>query len=250
MVGYLITEEKGGKMKPIKGYKAFDKDMKCRGFQYKEGEIYECEKAKCCQAGFHLCVNPLDVLNYYDLCGSIFCEAEALGKIDKNKEDSKIATTKIKIGRKLSLEEYIEAIIDFLFKICKNKKKEYVSSKDWSNHTSTEDRSQHVSSGEWSRQASTGDDNKHISMGCRSQHASAGDYTKHELNGERSVAVCAGYGSKVKGKKGCWFALTEWKQDSEGKWYPICIKAAEIDGKKIKEDTWYMLKNGKFIKVK
>jgi len=61
----------------------------------------------------------------------------------------------------------------------------------------------------------------------------------------------AGHNGKVKGKIGCWFALTEWKRDDkDGIWRPLCVKAAQIDGKKIKEDIWYQLKDGEFIEVK
>ena len=77
------------KTKSIKGYKAFNKDMTCNGFQYKEGETYECEKAKCCEEGFHMVINPLDALNYYDINESVFYEVEALGKINKSNDDSK-----------------------------------------------------------------------------------------------------------------------------------------------------------------
>ena len=53
--------------KKIKGFKAFDKDMKCRGFQYVEGKTYKTGNAEICQSGFHFCINPLDTLNYYEL---------------------------------------------------------------------------------------------------------------------------------------------------------------------------------------
>ena len=70
------------------------------------------------------------------------------------------------------------------------------------------------------------------------------------MNGKHSVSVNAGHEGKVKGKIGCWFALTEWYKDTDNIWKPICVKAFFIDGKKIKEDVWYTLKNKKLIKVK
>ena len=122
----------------IKGYKAFNKDMTCRGFQYEENKEYEMEgKPKCCGNGFHFCENPLDTLNYYDLCNSTFAEVEAIGDINKpdkeDREDSKIATNKIKIGAKLDLTGFVKASVDFLWEKCKIKdnKQYYYNEQDW-----------------------------------------------------------------------------------------------------------------------
>ena len=69
--------------------------------------------------------------------------------------------------------------------------------------------------------------------------------------GKHSVSVDAGYEGKVKGKIGCWFALTEWQKDKkDDKWKPLCVKAFEIDGKKVKEDVWYTLKKGRLVEYK
>ena len=65
------------------------------------------------------------------------------------------------------------------------------------------------------------------------------------MYGNNSVSVNAGVGGKVKGKIGCWFCLTEWSNKQE----IVCVKATKIDGKKIKEDTWYTLKNKEFIEI-
>ncbi len=71
-------------MKKIKGYKAYDKGLKCRDFQYEVGKEYTHKgELKICNSGFHFCENPLDVLNYYDLTNCEFTEVEALGKIEK-----------------------------------------------------------------------------------------------------------------------------------------------------------------------
>lgn len=112
----------------MKGYKGFNKDMTCRGMQYEEGKIYKMEEEpKCCEKGYHFCENPLDTLDYYDLCDSAFAEVEAIGDINRPKEeerqDSKIATNKIKIGAKLDLTGFIKASIDFLWEKCKIKDK-------------------------------------------------------------------------------------------------------------------------------
>ena len=104
----------------MRAYKAFDKDMKCKGFQFEEGKGYTHDKPiKICDSGFHACESPLDVLNYYNLCDSVFCEVEAVGNVEKKGNDTKICTDKIKIGLKLDLPQFIKAGIDFVFEKCK-----------------------------------------------------------------------------------------------------------------------------------
>lgn len=83
-------------------YKGFDKDLKCRGFQYEIGKEYECENAVACETGFHACERPLDVFSYYPPASSRYCEVEQSGKTDTNSDDSKVASTKIKIGAEIA----------------------------------------------------------------------------------------------------------------------------------------------------
>lgn len=65
----------------MKAYKGFNKDMTCtptvgKSFQYKEGETYEEPEADLCEKGFHACLDPLDCLNYYNICDSVYHEVE------------------------------------------------------------------------------------------------------------------------------------------------------------------------------
>ncbi len=210
----------------MKGYKAFGKGLICKGFQYKEGETYETDKAIVCREGFHMCENPLDVLDYYDLCDSEFAEVEALGEIAKHDEDSKISTTKIKIDAKLSFKGFVEASVSFLLNICKPKK------------------------GHYSQLASSGDSSKLASSGDSSKLASSGDSSQLAMDGEGSVGAAIGINNKIKGKVGCWITLAEWKYDNnKNRYVPVYVKSAQIDGKKIKADTWYKLENKKFVEV-
>nr|DAZ28916.1 MAG TPA: hypothetical protein [Caudoviricetes sp.] len=81
----------------MKAYKGFDKDLKCRGFQYEIGKEYEEKEAKVCEKGFHACTNPLNVLQYYPPCyENRYCEVEQDGEFSENGDDSKVASTKIK----------------------------------------------------------------------------------------------------------------------------------------------------------
>jgi hypothetical protein len=68
------------------------------------------------------------------------------------------------------------------------------------------------------------------------------------MQGERSVAACAGNDGKIKGKLGCWIVLSEWGWIDD-KYTPVCVKAAQIDGEKLKPDIWYKLKNGEFVEA-
>lgn len=103
----------------MKGYKAFEKGLVCKGKQYAENTIFEEENAKVCECGMHFCENPLDVLDYYPLIddnGELteYAEVEALDEVltDDNK---KYCTKKLKIGAKLDLPAFVKASIDFQF---------------------------------------------------------------------------------------------------------------------------------------
>jgi len=242
--------------KVVKGYKAFNKGLICQGFQYEIGKkyIYE-EDIKLCKKGFHFCENPLDVLDYYDLCESEFAEIETDGKIKG--DDKKSVTNKIEIKAKLDLSAFVKASVDFLWQKCSKKKlfpnKNKVSSGDssqlassgnYSKLASSGDSSKLASSGNSSQLASSGDSSKLASSGNSSKLASSGDSSQLEANGIDSIVVGIGYQNKIKGKIGNWVVLVEWKNNK-----PICVLSAKIDGKKLKEDVWYEVKNGKFIAV-
>lgn len=93
----------------MKAYKGFDKNLKCRGFQYEIEKEYEEQEVDLCNKGFHACTAPLDVFKYYAPATSRYCEVEIDGEIEKAVDDSKIAGTKIKIIREISLAELIAA---------------------------------------------------------------------------------------------------------------------------------------------
>ena len=285
----------------MKGYKGFNKDMTCRGMQYEEGKIYKMEEEpKCCEKGYHFCENPLDTLDYYDLCDSAFAEVEAIGDINRPKEeerqDSKIATNKIKIGAKLDLTGFIKASIDFLWEKCKIKDKKQdedvqassgyysqlassgdnsklASSGYNSKLASSGDNSQLASSGYYSQLASSGYNSKLASSGDYSQLASSGDNSQLASSGDYSQLASSGYYSnishdkgienvvcnigiygKARGIKGDILVLAEYKKIDSPKhrtyvYKPICVKSKKIDGKFIKENTYYKLENKKFVEV-
>lgn len=78
---------------------------------------------------------------------------------------------------------------------------------------------------------------------------SSGDSAKIGSSGRNSVIMCAGNNSKAKAKKGSWITLAEW-QNINDEWTPVCVKTEQVDGERIKEDTFYQLKGGEFVECK
>ena len=81
------------------------------------------------------------------------------------------------------------------------------------------------------------------------QIGSSGNSAKIGSSGNYAVVMCAGNGSIAKAKKGSWITLAEWKENAEGKWIPVNVVTVQVDGEKIKEDTYYRLENGEFVEV-
>ena len=202
-----------------KGFKAYNKGLKCMNFQYEENKTFEMDKEpSLCNSGFHYCENPLDTLNYYPLVdgeGNIseFTAVEALGKTES--KDYKSVTNKIKIGAKLDLKAFIGASIEFLFEKTKQDKND------------------------GAQLASSGNGAKLASSGYGAQLA---------INGDNGIAMCCGRNSSAKGKKGSWIVLAEWAW-SVNTYVVKNVKAVQIDGEILKEDTYYFLMNGDFEKI-
>ena len=104
----------------IKAYKAFDKDLSCRGFKYEVGKEYEeTGDIKACEKGFHACPYPLNVFGYYTPAGSRFCEVYQGGKIDDSESD-KVCSSKIRIGAELDIKELVKAAVSYVKERCTN----------------------------------------------------------------------------------------------------------------------------------
>ena len=188
----------------IKGYKGFDKNLKCRGFQFKAGGEYEEQKAEVCEKGFHFCEYPIDVFSYYPPADSRYCEVEGDGQTDKRGGDSKVACTKLRVGVEIGLKGMIEAGVKFV-----------LDKVDWTNNKET----------------------------------NTGDRSAATVEGKESVAMATGYKSKAKGALGCWIVLAEWARDEEYDWHIVDVQCVNVDGDKIKADTYYSLVNSEFVEV-
>ena len=224
--------------KVIKSYKGFDKDMKCRGFQYEVGKEYEMDgEIKRCNRGFHACKSPLEVWDYYDMLNSRYAEVEQSGKIDAEENTTKVCSSHIKIKAELKLADIINIGVEWLKDITSPSK---VKADGVLNDNG--DRRKQI--------GSSGDSAKIGSSGDYAQIGSSGYSAKIDSTGEDSVIMCAGNKSKAKAKIGSWITLAEWEwSDDKNRYVPVCVKTEYVDGEYIKADTWYQLKNGKFVEI-
>ena len=231
----------------ITSYKAFDKNMKCRGFQYEVGKEYEMDgEIKCCNRGFHACKSPIEVWDYYDMLNSRFAEVEQSGKIDKEEKSTKVCSSHIKIKAELKLADIINVGVEWLKDITSPSKIKM----DEALNDNGDINKKIGSSGHSAQIGSSGDYAQIGSSGDYAQIGSSGYSAKIDSTGEDSVIMCAGDSSKAKAKAGSWITLAEWEwSDEKERHVPVCVKTEYVDGENIKADTWYQLKNGKFVEV-
>ena len=244
-------------MDNAKGYKAFNPGMICKDKQYAENTDYEEVGGKICGKGMmHYCVNPFDVLNFYDLVDesgkfSDFAEVKALDQPISG-SDGKFATKKLHIGAKLSFAGFIKACIDYTKEqTIVNMPKSDVTTGNYAKIGSSGNYAQIGSSGNYAQIGSSGNSAQIGSSGNSAQIGSSGGSAKIDSTGVDSVICCAGHGCTVKAKIGSWITLAEWEYSEEkGRFVPRCVKTEYVDGEKIKADTWYRLKNGEFVEVR
>lgn len=187
----------------MKAYKGFDKDLKCRDFQYEIGKEYEEDSAELCKRGFHACEHPLDCFNYYPPADSRYCEVEIDDNWQRQSSDTKVCGKKIKIGVEIGLKGLIHAAFEYTKANCTNSK--------------------------------IGTDKAALTGGNRSA-----------LTGGEYSVVYGGEGAKVRGGLHSVLAIQYWKNGEF-----VGAKFKEVDGEKIKADTFYRLDGtGRFIEVK
>ena len=265
----------------MKGYKGFSKGLVCRGKQYAENTVFEEDDAKIFKSGMHFCENPFDVLTHYGFVAdngelNEYAEVEALD--DAQTDDQKnFCTKKLKVGAKLGIAGLVNAFVGFTL----NKIKKDSTATNTNNcsaamntgycsvATNTGDKSVATNTGSYSVAMNTGDRSVATNTGSRSAAMNTGDFSAAMNTGNFSVATNTGINSvamntvkdgfaistvikgKAKGTLGCYIAVAEWTYDESAKEYKLAgFKAHEVDGKTIKPDTFYSLKNGKFVAVK
>ena len=270
--------------KVIKSYKGFNKDMTCRGFQYEEGKEYEEETADACHSGFHACEYPLDCLGYYSPNESVYHEVEQNGEFDRGEDDSKVASTKIKIGARLDISGLVKAAIDFTMS---RVKKEAESDEDYGASSATGYKGASSATGYYGASSATGNCGASSATGnygassatgYKGASSATGDYGASSATGNcgassatgykgassandsESVAVAWGYKGKAMGVIGSHIVLAEWKyigskeddrydRAEQEAWEFVGAKMFRVDGEKVKPDTWYRLENGELVEV-
>ena len=250
----------------IKAYKAFDKDLSCRGFKYEVGKEYEeTGDIKACEKGFHACPYPLDVFGYYAPAGSRFCEVEQSGKIDGSESD-KVCSSKIRIGAELDIRGLVKAAVSFVKERCTNECNaepgkpatagEYGAATAGNCGAATAGNYGAATAGD--RGAATAGYRGAATAGNRGAAtagyygaATAGDRGAATARGKAStgsngLSVARGNNVRVKGGIGSILVIAEEKEDTHD---IVDWKAVLVDGEIVKADTWYRLENGELVEV-
>ena len=251
------------KEKAITSYKGFNKDMTCRGFQYEEGKDYETERAKACETGFHACEYPLDCFGYYAPASSEFHVVEQSGELSGNDGDSKVASTKIHIGAKISIAGMVKAAIEFTMSRIKPEVKsdeKYGASSATGScgaSSATGDYGASSATGSCGASSATGSCGASSATGSCGASSATGDYGASVVTGyqsvsyagnETAIAVAWGIESSAKGIKGATLVLSEWVVGDD-KYVLKDTRLVRVDGETIKEDVAYTLKDGEVVEA-
>ena len=183
----------------VKSYKGFNKDMTCRGFQYEEGKEYEEESVEVCDHGFHACEYPLDCLNYYSPNESVYHEVEQSGEIQKHNDDTKVASTKIKIGAEISIAGLVKAAIEYTVKRV-NKDAESDEKHGASSATGYKGASSATgykgassATGDYGASSATGNYGASSATGYKGASSATGDYGASSATGNYGASSATGY---------------------------------------------------------
>ena len=180
--------------KVITSYKAFDKNMQCRNFQYEVGKEYEMDgEIKCCNRGFHACKSPMEVWDYYDMLNSRYAEVEQSGKIEKEENSTKICSSRIKIKAELKLADIINIGVEWLKDITSPSKVKA----DGVLNDNGDRRNQIGSSGDYAQIGSSGYYAKIGSSGYYAKIGSSGDYAQIGSSGDYAQIGSSGYYAKI-----------------------------------------------------
>ena len=244
----------------MKVYKGTDKDMKCHGFQYKLGEtaVFDGEP-HLCKEGLHACEQPIDVLNHYAPNASRYFEADAEEVTDEREsDDSKIVAKKMTLKAEIGVPglvkaqiEYVKNQIGFEDAIKRaNAEKENHATGNQGAASATGYQGAASATGNRGAASATGYPGAASATGYRGAASATGDRGAASATGKAGVALAAGYECKAMGALGCAICCVE-RGEWDGEAHPIiAVKAAIVDGEKIKADTWYRLKNGEFEEVR
>ena len=226
----------------MKVYKGTDRQMKCRGMQYTLGEtaVFDGEP-HLCRAGLHACEQPIDVLNHYAPNASRYFEADAEEVTDEREsDDSKIVAKKMTLKAEIGVPGLVKAQIEYV--------KNQIGFEDAIKRANAE--KENHATGYQGAASATGNRGAASATGNQGAASATGYQGAASATGKAGVALAAGYECKAMGALGCAICCVE-RGEWDGEAHPIiAVKAAIVDGEKIKADTWYRLKNGEFEEVR
>ncbi|EAB0360568.1 hypothetical protein RKF57_003370 [Salmonella enterica subsp. enterica serovar Muenster] len=214
--------------KEIVTFKGFNKDLKCRGFQFAIGETFHHDgKVEACGSGFHACECPFDVFSYYPPAESRYAETISFGITDSEEGgDTKIASSSITIKDELTLPQFIQRGIEWI----------------WSKIDKSLE--QQIMCGSWSAATNTGNRSAATNTGYQSAATNTGDCSAAEVSGSQSVAASLGIEGKARASEGGAIVLCYRDEDGE----LIHIRASKVGENGIMPNTWYQLdKDGEFV---
>ncbi|ECE3295356.1 hypothetical protein C3509_25375 [Salmonella enterica] len=250
--------------KEIVTFKGFNKDLKCRGFQFAIGETFHHDgKVEACGSGFHACECPFDVFSYYPPAESRYAETISFGVIDREEiGDTKIASSSITIKDELTLPQFIQRGIEWIWsKIDKSLEQQIMTGNrsaatntgnrsaatntgNWSAATNTGDQSAATNTGDQSAATNTGDQSAATNTGDQSAATNTGNWSAAEVSGSQSVAAAFGIEGKARASEGAAIVLCYRDEDGE----LIHIRASKVGENGIMPDTWYQLdEDGEFV---
>ncbi|ENT2996952.1 hypothetical protein ACFEMG_001136 [Salmonella enterica] len=250
--------------KEIVTFKGFNKDLKCRDFQFEIGKTFHHDgKVEACVSGFHACECPFDVFSYYSPADSRFAETISFGITDREEDgDTKIASASITIKAELTLPQFIQRGIEWIWsKIDKSLEQQIMcgnrsaatNTGDWSAATNTGDWSAATNTGDWSAATNTGNRSAATNTGNRSAATNTGnwsaatntgDCSAAEVSGSQSVAAAFGIEGKARASEGGAIVLCYRDEDGE----LIHIRASKVGENGIMPNTWYQLnEDGEFV---
>ena len=261
----------------MKAFKGFNKDLTCRGFQYEEGKEFHTEKAECCKEGFHACEYPLDCFGYYNPAESVFHEVELSGDMDRENSDTKVCATDIKIGARISIAGLVKAAIDFTMSRVNKEAKSY---EEHGASSATGNCGASSATGNYGASSATGNYGASSATGNCGASSATGDYGASSATGNcgassatgyrgassvsdpTGVAVAWGHEAKAKGCLGAHLILSDWRyigekwSDGDYKtpydvesWELAGAKMVQVDGEKIKADTYYRCVDGEVVEA-
>ena len=212
----------------IISYKGFDKNFRCRGYQFEVGKTYTHDgPVVACESGFHSCEHPLDVFAYYSpAAGSRFAMVKASGEISRHGEDTKIASASMTIEAEIGIHELVARAVDWVMVRCTKEGE--------------------VATGYRGAASATGFRGAASATGDRGAASATGDSGAASATGKSSVACASGWNGKAMAADGCAIFLVYRDDDVN----IVHARASRVGDNGIKANVWYSLdEHGEFVEA-